>query len=114
MDANKLIKAAIEMKGKSPTGDREQKDVARGLVEALQRARQKFLSEHPEAAKRPFVNDYKKVKKVKQEREAKSLREKIRKDPMSNKNHFSMAEVEDAYFSNNENYLKWRDFAINV
>lgn len=109
MDANKLIKAAIEMKGKSPTGDTKQKDVAKGLTEALQRARHKFLSEHPEAAKRPFSND---VARSKQAKEAKSRREKIRKDPMSNKNHFSMSTVEDAYFSNHAKYLDWRDFHI--
>ena len=92
------------MKKKGEGGDHKQKDTARGLQDAMERARKKFLSEHPEAAKRPFGKE--KPSKEDQKKETKKRRKEVRKDPMSSKNNFNMKYVEEANFSRYGWYLR--------
>lgn len=80
-----LLKAAVQAKGPRPSGNTEQKDVAKSLQEAMVRARKRFLSEHPEAAKRPFG----KASKEKQEKEKRRLEKKNAKDPMTGTKEYS-------------------------
>ena len=96
MDKMKEVLMAA-MKNKKSSGDADQKSTAKGMQEAMQRARKKFLSEHPEAAKRPFGKE--KPSKKEQKKEAKKRKKEVRKDSMSSKNNFSMDYVEEKNFA---------------
>lgn len=106
-----LIAAMNKKKGEG--GDHKQKDTAKGLQDAMERARKKFLAEHPEAAKRPFGKE--RPSKEKQEKETKKRRKEIRKDSMSSKNNFSMDYVEEQNYSRFGWYQrKYANFARTV
>ena len=107
-----ILVSAMQGKGKPPSGDTAQKDTAKGLQEAMNRAVKRFQSEHPNASKRPFGN---------QAKEAREKRVKARKDPMSDKNHFSspvlynrfnFKDVEEATFNKSNQYPKWANFNV--
>ena len=95
MEMKEVLIAAMK-KNKGESSDNKQKDVAKGLQDAMERARRKFLSEHPEAAKRPFG---KTPSQEEQKKEAKKRKKETRKDPMSSQNHFSMSYVEEKDYS---------------